>query len=216
MWARRPGFTVFPRALSLSQHHGQLPCPFPGSLEVTGKPHPSLSPHPLVGQCPCLPRHHAQFLTAETQIPLIRCLLSTSHGGGEGRRGACGGSLRGLSKPLVSWEVLDAKLRGCLACMCSAWIPLSIMDPRIAPLSAQVDAQLMGRSSQKAERGTKVEMVGGGRSSWCPLSALHALCKALGEDATLPLSSCLDRAWLCGASSEKGRQTGRDAVLGVL
>lgn len=116
----------------------------------------------------------------------------------------------------MSWEVLDAKLRGCLACMCSAWMPLSIMDPRIAPLSAQVDAQLMGRSSQKAERGTKVEMVGGGGSSRCPLSALHALCKALGEDATLPLSSCLDRAWLCGASSEKGRQTGWDAVLGVL
>lgn len=110
--------------------------------------------------------------------------------------------------------MLDAKLRGCLACICSAWMPLSIMDPRIAPLSAQVDAQLMGRSSQKAERGTKVEMVGGGRSSRCPLSALHALCKALGEDATLPLSSCLDRAWLCGASSEKGRQTGQDAVFG--
>lgn len=89
------------------------------------------------------------------------------------------------------------------------------MDPRIVPLSAQVDAQLMGRSSQKAERGTKVDG-GGGRSSRCPLSALHALCKALGEDATLPLSSCPDRAWLCGASSEKGRQTGRDTVLGVL
>lgn len=74
----------------------------------------------------------------------------------------------------------------------------------------------MGRNIQKAERGTKVEMAAEGVSPRCPLSALHSLYKTLGRDAVLPLSSCPDRAWLRSASSEKGRQTGRDTVLGIL
>lgn len=100
MWARRPGCTVFPRALSLSQHHGQLPHPFPGSLEVTGKPHPSLSPHPLVGQCPCLPRHHAQSLTAETQDPIdsLSAFYITWRRGGE--KGRLSGQPQGSEQAL--------------------------------------------------------------------------------------------------------------------
>lgn len=116
----------------------------------------------------------------------------------------------------MPWEVPDAKLRGYLACMCSSWMPLSIMDPRIVPLSAQVDAQLMGRSSQKTERGTKVDMVGGGRAHGALCLPCMPSVKPSEKMPTLPLSSCPDRAWLCGASSEKGRQTGRDAILGVL
>lgn len=55
MWAPMPGCALFPRALSLSQHHGQLPCPFPGSLEVAGKPYPSLSPTLWLGNVPAYP-----------------------------------------------------------------------------------------------------------------------------------------------------------------
>lgn len=60
-------------------------------------------------------------------------------------------------------------------------MPHSSTDPRTVPLSAQVDTQLMGRSSQKAERGTKVETVAEGVSPRRPLSALHSLYKTLGK-----------------------------------
>lgn len=198
-----------------------LPAPWPAALSTLrffgdGRGAPSFSqPHPLSVQCPCLPRHHAQPLAAETQDPIDSLLFSaTSHGRrGEGEPG--GVASGGLSKPLMSWEVPDAKLRGCLVSVCSAWLLLSSTNPRTVSLSAQVDAQLVGRSVQKTERETKVEMVRGGRGPWCPLSALHTLSNALREDAALPLSSCPDRAPLCGASSVKGRQAGRDTALGI-
>lgn len=175
---------------------------------MAGEPLPSLSPTLGLGSVPAYPGTMPSLWLQKHKIPLIQSLFSTTSQGGEGR-GARGGSLGGLSKPLMIWEVPDAKLRGCLASMCSAWIPHSSTDPRTVPLSAQVDSQLMGRNSQKAERGTKVETVAEGVSPRCPLSALHSFYKTLGKDAVLPLSSCLDRAWLHGASSEKGRQARR-------
>lgn len=199
-------------ALLLSQHHSQSTLRFFGDGRGTSS---FRQPHPQAGQCPCLPRQHAQLLAAETQDPIDSMPVFYDITWRRGR-GARGDSLRGLSKPLMIWEVPDAKLRGYLASMCSAWIPHSSTDPRAVPLSAQVDAQLMGRSSQKAERGTKVETAAEGVSPRCPLSALSSLYKTLGKDAALPVSSCPDRAQLRGASSEKGRQTGRDAVLGIL
>lgn len=197
-----------------------FPAPWPDALSTLkffgdGRGTSSFpQPHPQAGQCPCLPRHHAQPLAAETQDPIDPkpVFYDITWWG----RGARGGSLGGLSKPWMLWEVPDAKLRGCLASMCSAWMPHSSTDPRTVPLSAQVDAQLIGRSSQKAERGTKVETVAEAVSPRCPLSALHSLYKTLGKDAILPLSSCLGRARLRGARSEKGRQAGWDTVLGVL
>lgn len=53
-----------------------LAAPWPAAPSIPrffggGRKTPSFpQPHPLVGQCPCLPRHHAQSLTAETQDPI--------------------------------------------------------------------------------------------------------------------------------------------------
>lgn len=174
---------------------------------MAGEPLPSLSPTLRLGSVPAYPGTMPSLWLQKHKVPLIQSLFSTTSQAGRGRC-AHGGSLGGLSKPLIIWEVPDAKLRGCLTSMCSAWMPHSSMDPRTVPLSAQVDTQLMGRSSQKAERGIKVETVAEGVSPQCPPSALHSLYKTLGKDAVPPPSSCLDRARLRGASSEKGRQAG--------
>lgn len=105
--------------LSSSQHHGQLPCPLSGSLEMAGEPLPSLSPTLRLGSVPAYPGTMPSLWLQKHKIPLIQSLFSTTSQGGRGRC-AHGGSLGGLSKPLMIWEVPDAKLRGCLASMCSA------------------------------------------------------------------------------------------------
>lgn len=199
-----------------------LPAPWPAALSTPrffggGREAPSFpQPHPLAGQCPCLPRHHAQPLAAETQDPIdsLPLFYDITWGGRGERRGACGGSLRGLNKPSMSWEVPDAKLRGCLASMCSVWMPLFQRGPQNCPSVCPGGRTADGKKQPEGRRGDKGRAGGWRESPWCPLSALHALCEALGEDATLPLSSCPDRAWLCGASSEKGRQTGRGRGTG--
>lgn len=108
-------------------------------------------------------------------------LFSPTSRGWGGMEGAPWGA-RGLSWLLMHWEVPDVRLRRYLGSMplseCSflAWAP-ELPPPQEFPLtlSAQVDAQLTGRINQKAEKGTKVEMVGWGRRPWCPLCALHAV-----------------------------------------
>lgn len=82
----------------------------------------------------------------------------TSRGWGE-RRGQWG--VRGLNRLLMPWEVPD------VTCLSTPFQHGPQTDsPQSFPSLClpQVDAQLTGRISQKAERGTKVEMVGGGRS----------------------------------------------------
>lgn len=98
-----------------------FPAPWPATLSTLGffgdgrgtSSFPQ--PYPQAGQYPCLPRQHAQPLAAETQDPIdsMPVFYDITWGG------ARGGSLRGLSKPLMIWEVPDAKLRG-------AWHPCTL------------------------------------------------------------------------------------------
>lgn len=76
---------------------------------MAGELLPSLSPTLRLGSVPAYPGSMPSLWLQKHKIPFIQCLFSTtSHGGG----GARGGSLRGLSKPLMIWEVSDAKLKG--------------------------------------------------------------------------------------------------------
>lgn len=77
---------------------------------MAGELLPSLSPTLRLGSVPAYPGSMPSLWLQKHKIPFIQCLFSTtSHGGGGGARG---GSLRGLSKPLMIWEVSDAKLKG--------------------------------------------------------------------------------------------------------
>ena len=109
----------------------------------------------------------------------------TSRGWGEKE----GGCLLGCQGPEQALDDLGAAR--CQAEASQGSMPLPggpylVWAPELPPpqdfpliLSAQVDAQLTGRISQKAERGTKVETVRGQRSPQCPQSALPVLRKPL-------------------------------------
>lgn len=176
------------RLRSFPQGSLTLAAPWPAAPSIPrffggGRKAPSFpQPHPLVGQCPCLPRHHAQSLTAETQDPIdsLSPFYITWWSGRE--KGRLWGQPQGSEQALGALGGARCQTEGvpCMRVLCldAPFHHGPQNCPSVCPGGCTADGkkQPEGRKGDKGRRGWREELTVPSVCPACPLKSPWRRC----------------------------------------